>query len=49
VFIFILAFIALVFGTSLLSMGDLVLGIAIYVTAIVLSLLLLVYWRMINR
>ena len=48
-FIFILGFVAIVFGTSSLSSGDLVLGIAIYVTAIVLSLLLFVISRKTSR
>jgi amino acid permease len=49
VLIFILAFFALVFGSLSIYSGELVLGVAIFVTAFVLSLLLLVYWRTINR
>ena len=49
VLIFILALFALFFVPLSIYSGDFVLGIAIFVTAFVLSLLLLVYWRTINR
>lgn len=49
VFIFVLAFLGLVFGTSSIGSGELVLGIAIYATAIVLSILLFVIWRKYSR